>query len=104
MRQAFLLQTLLDLGASPDYKDSRGLTPLYHSAMVGGDPYCCELLLHDYARLGCVDENGWQEIHQVGWAGVTTVLLPMEGVVPSPWVPRAAEALLGASAGGQAPV
>uniref|UniRef100_A0A8C0FQG6 SH3 and multiple ankyrin repeat domains 3 n=1 Tax=Bubo bubo TaxID=30461 RepID=A0A8C0FQG6_BUBBB len=63
-RQALLLQTLLDLGASPDYKDSRGLTPLYHSAMVGGDPYCCELLLHDYARLGCVDENGWQEIHQ----------------------------------------
>lgn len=62
-----LLQTLLDLGASPDYKDSRGLTPLYHSAMVGGDPYCCELLLHDYARLGCVDENGWQEIHQVRW-------------------------------------
>ncbi|XP_019466548.1 SH3 and multiple ankyrin repeat domains protein 3 [Meleagris gallopavo] len=59
------LLTLLDLGASPDYKDSRGLTPLYHSAMVGGDPYCCELLLHDYARLGCVDENGWQEIHQV---------------------------------------
>uniref|UniRef100_A0A669QLQ8 SH3 and multiple ankyrin repeat domains protein 3 n=1 Tax=Phasianus colchicus TaxID=9054 RepID=A0A669QLQ8_PHACC len=58
------LLTLLDLGASPDYKDSRGLTPLYHSAMVGGDPYCCELLLHDYARLGCVDENGWQEIHQ----------------------------------------
>uniref|UniRef100_A0A8B9T7N8 SH3 and multiple ankyrin repeat domains protein 3 n=1 Tax=Anas platyrhynchos TaxID=8839 RepID=A0A8B9T7N8_ANAPL len=58
------LVTLLDLGASPDYKDSRGLTPLYHSAMVGGDPYCCELLLHDYARLGCVDENGWQEIHQ----------------------------------------
>ncbi|KAM9582373.1 SH3 and multiple ankyrin repeat domains protein 3 isoform 5-T7 [Guaruba guarouba] len=58
------LLTLLDLGASPDYKDSRGLTPLYHSAVVGGDPYCCELLLHDYARLGCVDENGWQEIHQ----------------------------------------
>lgn len=65
-----LLQTLLDLGASPDYKDSRGLTPLYHSAMVGGDPYCCELLLHDYARLGCVDENGWQEIHQVRWIWV----------------------------------
>ncbi|NXP71857.1 SHAN3 protein, partial [Ramphastos sulfuratus] len=63
-RWTLVLQTLLDLGASPDYKDSRGLTPLYHSAMVGGDPYCCELLLHDYARLGCVDENGWQEIHQ----------------------------------------
>ncbi|XP_044286626.1 SH3 and multiple ankyrin repeat domains protein 3-like [Varanus komodoensis] len=58
------MMTLLDLGASTDYKDSRGLTPLYHSAMVGGDPYCCELLLHDYARVGCLDENGWQEIHQ----------------------------------------
>ncbi|XP_077196677.1 SH3 and multiple ankyrin repeat domains protein 3 isoform X4 [Paroedura picta] len=58
------LMTLLDLGASSDYKDSRGLTPLYHSAMVGGDPYCCELLLHDYAKVGCVDENGWQEVHQ----------------------------------------
>lgn len=59
------VQTLLDLGASTDYKDSRGLTPLYHSAMVGGDPYSCELLLHDYAKVGCIDENGWQEIHQV---------------------------------------
>uniref|UniRef100_A0AAR2IW67 SH3 and multiple ankyrin repeat domains protein 3 n=1 Tax=Pygocentrus nattereri TaxID=42514 RepID=A0AAR2IW67_PYGNA len=58
------LTTLLDLGASPDYKDSRGLTPLYHSAMVGGDPYCCELLLYDHAQLGYSDENGWQEIHQ----------------------------------------
>ncbi|XP_077425494.1 SH3 and multiple ankyrin repeat domains protein 3 isoform X2 [Vanacampus margaritifer] len=58
------LITLLDLGASPDYKDSRGLTPLYHSSMVGGDPYCCELLLHDHAQVGCMDENGWQEIHQ----------------------------------------
>ncbi|PKU37632.1 sh3 and multiple ankyrin repeat domains protein 3 [Limosa lapponica baueri] len=93
--------TLLDLGASPDYKDSRGLTPLYHSAMVGGDPYCCELLLHDYARLGCVDENGWQEIHQVGRtagrdvAGVTTVLWLVERLIPSPGVLQVVEALLG---------
>ncbi|KAJ3612650.1 hypothetical protein NHX12_020916 [Muraenolepis orangiensis] len=58
------LTTLLDLGASPDYKDSRGLTPLYHSAMVGGAPYCCELLLQDHATIGMTDENGWQEIHQ----------------------------------------
>ncbi|KAG5830614.1 hypothetical protein ANANG_G00312550 [Anguilla anguilla] len=61
---AELIKTLLDLGASPDYKDSRGLSPLYHSSMVGGDPYCCELLLHDHAQVGCMDENGWQEIHQ----------------------------------------
>uniref|UniRef100_A0A3B4AUN8 Uncharacterized protein n=1 Tax=Periophthalmus magnuspinnatus TaxID=409849 RepID=A0A3B4AUN8_9GOBI len=48
-RNSAALTTLLDLGASPDYKDSRGLTPLYHSAMVGGAPYCCELLLQDHA-------------------------------------------------------
>nr|XP_021327197.1 SH3 and multiple ankyrin repeat domains protein 3 isoform X9 [Danio rerio] len=64
MHNHVALTTLLDLGASPDYKDSRGLTPLYHSAMVGGDPYCCELLLYDHAQLGYSDENGWQEIHQ----------------------------------------
>ncbi|XP_074481989.1 SH3 and multiple ankyrin repeat domains protein 3 isoform X6 [Sebastes fasciatus] len=63
-RNSASLTTLLDLGASPDYKDSRGLTPLYHSAMVGGAPYCCELLLQDHATIGMTDENGWQEIHQ----------------------------------------
>nr|XP_057921722.1 SH3 and multiple ankyrin repeat domains protein 3 isoform X4 [Doryrhamphus excisus] len=63
-RNSAALTTLLDLGASPDYKDSRGLTPLYHCAMVGGAPYCCELLLQDHATIGMTDENGWQEIHQ----------------------------------------
>ncbi|XP_041132593.1 SH3 and multiple ankyrin repeat domains protein 2-like isoform X2 [Polyodon spathula] len=58
------LTTLLELGASPDYKDSHGLTALYHTAMVGGDPYCCELLLHEHTTISCKDENGWQEIHQ----------------------------------------
>ncbi|KPP76611.1 hypothetical protein Z043_104026 [Scleropages formosus] len=59
------LTTLLELGASPDYKDSRGLTPLYHTALVGGDPHCCELLLHEHSSISCQDENGWHEIHQV---------------------------------------
>nr|XP_057933370.1 SH3 and multiple ankyrin repeat domains protein 2-like isoform X2 [Doryrhamphus excisus] len=59
-----ILTTLLDLGASPDYKDSRGLTPLYHSVVVGGDPGCCELLLKHHASVCCQDENGWHEIHQ----------------------------------------
>ncbi|XP_024605071.1 SH3 and multiple ankyrin repeat domains protein 2 isoform X2 [Neophocaena asiaeorientalis asiaeorientalis] len=58
------LKTLLELGASPDYKDSYGLTPLYHTAVVGGDPCCCELLLHERAAVSCKDENGWHEIHQ----------------------------------------
>lgn len=58
-------QTLLELGASPDYKDSRGLSALYHTAMVGGDSGCCELLLHEHASINCQDENGWHEVHQV---------------------------------------
>ncbi|XP_054426727.1 SH3 and multiple ankyrin repeat domains protein 2 [Pteronotus mesoamericanus] len=63
-RNQVALKTLLELGASPDYKDSYGLTPLYHTAIVGGDPYCCELLLHEHAAVCCEDENGWHEIHQ----------------------------------------
>ncbi|XP_053779660.1 SH3 and multiple ankyrin repeat domains protein 2 isoform X3 [Desmodus rotundus] len=63
-RNQVALKTLLELGASPDYKDSYGLTPLYHTAVVGGDPYCCELLLHEHAAICCRDENGWHEIHQ----------------------------------------
>ena len=78
-RSLSLCQTLLDLGASPDYKDSRGVSPLYHSSMVGGDPYCCELLLHDHAQVGCVDENGWQEIHQVNTHIQSATALPRHG-------------------------
>ncbi|XP_039993661.1 SH3 and multiple ankyrin repeat domains protein 2-like [Xiphias gladius] len=59
-----MLMMLLELGASPDYKDSRGLTPLYHSVVVGGDPGCCELLLNHHAYVCCQDENGWHEVHQ----------------------------------------
>ncbi|XP_034144200.1 SH3 and multiple ankyrin repeat domains protein 2b isoform X3 [Esox lucius] len=58
------LKALLDLGASPDYKDSQSLTPLYHSVLVGGDPGCCELLLRANATVSCHDENGWHEVHQ----------------------------------------
>ncbi|XP_051789645.1 SH3 and multiple ankyrin repeat domains protein 1 isoform X1 [Erpetoichthys calabaricus] len=58
------LLALLDLGASPNYKDRRGLTPLYHSAMVGGETMCCESLLYHRAKIGIQDENGWEEIHQ----------------------------------------
>uniref|UniRef100_A0A8C1X040 SH3 and multiple ankyrin repeat domains 2a n=1 Tax=Cyprinus carpio TaxID=7962 RepID=A0A8C1X040_CYPCA len=58
------LKTLLELGASPNYKDSRGLTALYHTAVLGGDTDCCELLLNENASVCCQDENGWHEIHQ----------------------------------------
>ncbi|KAK6319846.1 hypothetical protein J4Q44_G00089530 [Coregonus suidteri] len=55
---------LLDLGASPDYKDSQSLTPLYHTVLVEGDPSCCEMLLRAHATISCHDENSWHEIHQ----------------------------------------
>uniref|UniRef100_A0A674F5V7 SH3 and multiple ankyrin repeat domains 2b n=1 Tax=Salmo trutta TaxID=8032 RepID=A0A674F5V7_SALTR len=58
------LKALLELGASPDYKDSQSLTPLYHTVLVGGDSGCCELLLRAHATVSCHDENGWHEIHQ----------------------------------------
>uniref|UniRef100_A0A3Q3FSD5 SH3 and multiple ankyrin repeat domains 1 n=1 Tax=Kryptolebias marmoratus TaxID=37003 RepID=A0A3Q3FSD5_KRYMA len=57
-------QTLLSLGASPDYKDRCGLTPLYHTVLTGGDTSCCETLLYYRAKLGTRDENGWDECHQ----------------------------------------
>lgn len=59
------LQVLLSLGASPNYKDRCGLTPLYHTVLAGGDTSCCETLLYYRAMLGTRDENGWDESHQV---------------------------------------
>lgn len=59
------MQALLSLGASPDYKDRRGLTPLYHTVLTGGETSCCETLLYHHAKPGIRDENGWDETHQV---------------------------------------
>ncbi|CAN8022810.1 unnamed protein product, partial [Ixodes persulcatus] len=58
------LRTLLDLGASPNYKDARGLTPLYYTVLWNADPQLTELLLHDHAQPGIADPQGWQEVHQ----------------------------------------
>ncbi|XP_059486375.1 SH3 and multiple ankyrin repeat domains protein 3 isoform X3 [Neocloeon triangulifer] len=58
------IKTLLDLGASPNYKDSKGLTPLYLSMNPNVDPMLCEALLHDHAVVGAQDAQGWQEVHQ----------------------------------------
>ena len=56
---------IIDLGASPNYRDARGLTPLYHSVTHSTDPMVCEALLYDYAVIGATDNQGWQETHQV---------------------------------------
>jgi len=59
------LITLLELGSSPNYKDSRGLTALYLSITRKTDVLICERLLRDKATIGAQDMQGWQEIHQV---------------------------------------
>lgn len=53
------------MGASPNYKDGRGLTAVYLTVTKKTDPKICEVLLHDHASLGGQDSQGWQEVHQV---------------------------------------
>ncbi|KAK6168765.1 hypothetical protein SNE40_019947 [Patella caerulea] len=58
------IKALLDLGASPDYKDYRNLTPLYYCVSNDSNAICVEVLLHERAVVGTHDEQGWFEIHQ----------------------------------------
>lgn len=60
------MKTLLELGASPNYKDAKGLTPLYLTITHNVEPQFTETLLHDHATIGAQDLQGWQEVHQVG--------------------------------------
>nr|XP_022290986.1 SH3 and multiple ankyrin repeat domains protein 1-like isoform X4 [Crassostrea virginica] len=57
------LKTLLDLGVSPNMKDSRSLTPLYYTVSHCTSPTCMEMLLQERAFIGAQDEQGWFEIH-----------------------------------------
>eukprot|EP00049_Salpingoeca_infusionum_P015631 m.305885 g.305885 ORF g.305885 m.305885 type:complete len:949 (-) comp15912_c3_seq1:313-3159(-) len=62
------LTKLLDFGASPNYRDAKGLTPMYHSCSVTlpQQPHirCAQLLLREACQLGIMDSNGWTELHQ----------------------------------------
>jgi len=58
-------RTLLELGASPNYKDAKGLSPLYLSITKKCESKITEILLHDHATLGIQDSQGWNEVHQV---------------------------------------
>jgi len=62
-----ILQTLLDLGASPNYKDEHGLTPLYHAvtALSHAGPQCVQMLLYNRSDVGVVDGVWNTELHQV---------------------------------------
>jgi SH3/ankyrin repeat-containing protein len=58
-------RTLLELGASPNYRDAKMLTPVYLSVTKKTDSKITEALLHDHAVLGTQDIQGWNEVHQV---------------------------------------
>lgn len=59
------MRTLLELGASPNYKDGKGITALYLTITQNVDHQFTETLLHDHATIGAQDLQGWQEVHQV---------------------------------------
>lgn len=59
------MQTLLDLGASPNYRDAHGLTSLYHAVIQNVTCRCVDMLLYDHSVVGVTDENGFAELHQV---------------------------------------
>ena len=42
-------------GTSPNYKDLKGLTPLYYCVSNAADVVCVELLLHDRSIVGATD-------------------------------------------------
>lgn len=90
-------QALLELGASPNYKDYKGLTPLYHLAKKRNSPVlCAELLLRDYATIGCKDDAGNTELHQVSAPPHTSASSPYIRLSSSPYVclPHRPSALL----------
>jgi len=62
-----LLQTLLDLGSSANYKDERGWTPLYHAVTTSSlaGPQCVQMLLYNRSDIGVVDDASNTELHQV---------------------------------------
>jgi SH3/ankyrin repeat-containing protein len=59
------VRTLLDLGASPNYRDAKNLTPLWNAVSSRASPMLCQALLHDYSIHGVQDAQGWHEVHQV---------------------------------------
>ena len=79
-------KTLLNLGASTDYLDINGLTPLYYSILHRAELKVTQLLLNNMSNkslnlsynkhtndgqeniscksIGISDQHGWQEVHQ----------------------------------------
>ncbi|CEF71133.1 PDZ domain and Sterile alpha motif domain and Ankyrin repeat and Sterile alpha motif/pointed domain and Ankyrin repeat-containing domain and Sterile alpha motif, type 1 domain-containing protein [Strongyloides ratti] len=66
------VKTMLELGASPSYKDPIGLTPLYYSMLTTeSDDRIAEMLLAEASEIGITDMHGNHEIHQACKNGLT---------------------------------
>lgn len=60
------VRCLLELGASPNYRDPLGLTPLYYNMLkTDSKPEVAEMLLKDAAEIAVTDTDNNQELHQV---------------------------------------
>ncbi|CAJ0587098.1 unnamed protein product, partial [Mesorhabditis spiculigera] len=59
------VKTLLELGASPNYRDPIGLTPLYYNMLTtDSNDLVAQMLLSEAADMGVTDMHGNHEIHQ----------------------------------------
>ena len=65
-----VLKDFSDLGASVNYHDGKGLTPLYHSIVNGTAVGVCRYLLASGAVLGVSDIHGSEEVHQACKSGL----------------------------------
>ncbi|ETN84141.1 PDZ/DHR/GLGF domain protein, partial [Necator americanus] len=60
------VKALLELGASPNYRDPIGLTPLYYNMLTtDSNDQVAEMLLREAADIGVTDMHGNHEIHQL---------------------------------------
>ncbi|GMT13608.1 hypothetical protein PFISCL1PPCAC_4905 [Pristionchus fissidentatus] len=59
------VKTLVELGASPNYRDVIGLTPIYYNMLTNdSNDAVAEMLLRETAEIGVTDMHGNHEIHQ----------------------------------------
>lgn len=65
------LKTLLELGAFPDVRDHKMLTPLYYAILNASSIQTVENLLSNGSILGIKDDNNWQEIHHACKLGLS---------------------------------
>ncbi|XP_063679363.1 SH3 and multiple ankyrin repeat domains protein 3-like isoform X3 [Bolinopsis microptera] len=69
------MQVLLDVGASVNSRDLKGMTPLYNAICDGNSTLTAEILLKEKCDLNIVDNTGqWHELHQACKRGKTDLV------------------------------